>query len=122
MLHYMGSKPIREIIYQKDQLQELVQSKPSFSSIEIVEECFGTQTASHVFCFGSGVKEKDLNGGTTSKVQLWFELCSTREENQSLKDRLSNLENEMNEMKKLKEQFLAQHYNCKPPTSEYSRE
>nr|XP_016434358.1 PREDICTED: uncharacterized protein LOC107760766 isoform X2 [Nicotiana tabacum] len=40
MLHHIGSKPIREIIYQKAQIKELVQSEPSLPTIEIVEQCF----------------------------------------------------------------------------------
>lgn len=155
MLHHIGSKPIREIIYQKGgkdgnppdfetiffetrkknntlvdsetiekhaQIQKLVQSEPSLSSIEVVEKCFGPQTRSHVFGFGGGVKRKDLKGGTTSKAELWSELRSTREENQSLKDRLSNLESEMKEIKSIKDWFLAQHSNLQDPPPEFSEE
>ncbi|XP_060172523.1 uncharacterized protein LOC132603458 [Lycium barbarum] len=155
MLHHIGSKPIREIIYQKGgkdgnppdlatiffetrkkndtlvnyetikkhaQIQELVQSEPSLPTIEIVEKCFGPQTRSHVFGFGGGVKAKDFKGGTSSKVDLLSELRSTREENQSLMERLSNFENEMKELTQLKEWFLAQHSNFQPPTSKCSGE
>nr|XP_018626860.2 uncharacterized protein LOC104097695 [Nicotiana tomentosiformis] len=132
MLHHIGSKPIREIIYQKGgkdgkptylatifcetrkknntlvdfetiekhaQFQELAMSEPSLPNIEIVEKCFGPQTCSHIFCFGGGVKAKDLKGGASSKAELIYELHSTQEENKSLKDRLSTLENDMKEMK-----------------------
>ncbi|XP_059308563.1 uncharacterized protein LOC132059799 [Lycium ferocissimum] len=128
MFHRIGSKPIREVIYQKGgkhgnppdlatvffetrkkdnklveseaiekhaQIQELVQSEPSLPSIEIVEKCFGPQIRSHVFGFGGGVKAKDLKGAPSSKAELLSELRSTREENQSLIDRLSALENEV---------------------------
>ncbi|XP_049363400.1 uncharacterized protein LOC125828134 isoform X1 [Solanum verrucosum] len=179
MPHHTGSKPIREIIYQKGgkngnppdlatiffetrkkdnklveseavkkhaQLQELVQSKPSLPSIEIVEQCFGPQIRSHVFGYGGGVKAKDLKGPATSKAELLSELRSIREENQSLKggasskvellselhstkddnrsmmDRLCALENEVKELKELKELFFAQHPNIQFTTSSISGE
>ncbi|KAH0759776.1 hypothetical protein KY290_023269 [Solanum tuberosum] len=151
MLHHIGSKPIREIIYQKGgkdgnppdlatifyetrkknntlvdsetiekhaQIQELVESEPSLSSIEIVEKCFGPQSRSHVFGFGGGVKARDLKGGASSKPELLAELRSTQKENQSLKDCISNFQNEMKELKQLKEFFLAQHPNFQPPIQE----
>ena len=52
--------------------------EPSVSSREIVEKCFATQTRSHVFGFGSGVKAKDLKGGASSKAELLAELRSTQ--------------------------------------------
>ncbi|XP_019243439.1 PREDICTED: uncharacterized protein LOC109223532 isoform X4 [Nicotiana attenuata] len=119
MLHHIGSKPIREIIYQKAQIRELVMSEPSLPSIEIVEKCFGPQTRSHIFGYGGGVKAKDLKGGASSKAELISELRSTREENKSLKDRVSTLESEMKDLKKL---VLAQHSNVQPPTSTVSGE
>ncbi|KAH0724840.1 hypothetical protein KY284_000705 [Solanum tuberosum] len=154
MLHHIGSKPIRQIIYQKGgkdgnppdlatifyetrkknntlvdsetiekhvrlaQIQELVESEPSLSSIEIVEKCFGPQSRSHVFGFGGGVKAGDLKGGASSKPELLAELRSTQKENQSLKDCISNFQNEMKELKQLKEFFLAQHPNFQPPIQE----
>ncbi|XP_059316226.1 uncharacterized protein LOC132067117 [Lycium ferocissimum] len=90
------------------QIQELVHSEPSLPSIEVVKKCFGPQTRSHVFGFGGGVKAKDFKGWTSSKAELLSELRSTQAENQSLKDRLSNFETEMKEMKQLKELLLAQ--------------
>ncbi|KAH0652796.1 hypothetical protein KY289_030474 [Solanum tuberosum] len=151
MLHHIGSKPIREIIYQKGrkdgnppdlatifyetrkknntlvdsetiekhaQIQELVESELSLSSIEIVEKCFGPQSRSHVFGFGGGVKARDLKGGTSSKAELLAELRSTQKENQSLKDCMSNFQNEMKELEQLKEFVLAQHPNYQPPIQE----
>ncbi|XP_060213934.1 uncharacterized protein LOC132641072 isoform X3 [Lycium barbarum] len=87
MPHHIGSKPIREIIYQKAQIKDMVQSEPSLSSIEIVEKCCGPQTRSHVFGFGGGVKAKDLKGGTSSKAELLSALRSTQEENKSLNEK-----------------------------------
>ncbi|OIT00639.1 hypothetical protein A4A49_59903, partial [Nicotiana attenuata] len=101
------------------QIQELVMSEPSLPSIEIVEKCFGPQTRSHVFGYGGGVKAKDLKGVVSSKAELIFELHSTREENKSLKDRVSTLESEMKDLKQL---VLAQHSNVQPPTSTVSGE
>ncbi|KAH0672852.1 hypothetical protein KY290_025089 [Solanum tuberosum] len=151
MHHYICSKPIREIIYQKGrkdgnppdlatifyetrkknntlvdsetiekhaQIQELVESEPSLSSIEIVEKCFGPQSRSHVFDFGGGVKARDLKGGASSKAELLAELRSTQKENQSLKDCISNFQKEMKELKQLKDFFLAQHLNFQPPIQE----
>ncbi|OIT33890.1 PREDICTED: uncharacterized protein LOC109205433 [Nicotiana attenuata] len=112
MLHDIGSKPIREIIYQKGG-----------------EKCCGPHTRSYVFGFGSGVKAKDLKGGTSSKVELLSALRSTREENKSLnkennslQDRLSTLEDEMKEMKKIRESFAAQQSHVSPTISPVSTE
>ncbi|XP_016434664.1 uncharacterized protein LOC107761026 [Nicotiana tabacum] len=148
MLHHIGSKPVREIIYQKGkkdgnppdlatiffktrkkdnklvepeaiekhaQIKEIIQADPSLPSIEIVEKCCGPQTRSHVFGFRGGVKAKDLKGGTSSKAELLSALRSTREENKSLNEenkslneRLSTLEDEMKEMRKIREYFASQ--------------
>ncbi|XP_049386394.1 uncharacterized protein LOC125850568 isoform X2 [Solanum stenotomum] len=112
---------VKEHFTSKDfqaQIQELVESEPSLSSIEIVEKCFGPQSRSHVFGFGGGVKARDLKGGASSKPELLAELRSTQKENQSLKDCISNFQNEMKELKQLKEFFLAQHPNFQPPIQE----
>ncbi|XP_059274724.1 uncharacterized protein LOC132029493 [Lycium ferocissimum] len=188
MLHHIGSKPIRKIIYQKvlsnnlyfpkrniyevlfdmfafdvkegkygnppdlvtiffdtrkkdnklvepeaiekhAQIEAMVQSDPSLPSIEIVEKCCGPQTRSHVFGFGGGVKEKDLKGGASSKVELLSALRSTQEENKflneenkSLNDRLSTLEDEMKQIKKIKEFFAAQQSHVLPMTLPISTE
>ncbi|XP_060171175.1 uncharacterized protein LOC132602238 isoform X2 [Lycium barbarum] len=122
MPHHIGNKPIREIIYQKAQIKDMVQSEPSLSSIEIVEKCCGPQTRSHVFGFGGGVKAKDLKGGTSSKAELLSVLRSTQEDNKSLNDLLSALEDEMKEIKKMKEFFTAQQSYVPPMTSPVSSE
>ncbi|PHT83022.1 hypothetical protein T459_11465 [Capsicum annuum] len=102
MLHHIGSKPIREIMYQQAQIEEIVKAEPSLPTIEIVEKCWGPQNCSHVGCFGSGVKVKDIKGDTSSKTELLFALRSTRDDNKSLieeikslNNRLSTLEDEM---------------------------
>ncbi|KAH0650207.1 hypothetical protein KY284_030119 [Solanum tuberosum] len=86
----------------------MVQVDPSIPSIEIVEKCCGPQNRSHVFGFGGGVKAKDLKGGTFSKAELLSALRSTQEdnkylneENKSLNNRLSILEDEMKEIRKM---------------------
>ncbi|KAH0723717.1 hypothetical protein KY289_006761 [Solanum tuberosum] len=162
MFHHIGSKPIREIIYQKGgkdgnppdlttiffetrkkdnklvepeaiekhaQLEEMVQADPSLHTIEIVEKCCGPQTRRHVSGFGGGVKAKDLEGGTSSKVELLSALRSTREdikslneENKSLNDRLSTIEDEMKEIMKMKELFTTQQSYVPPTTSSFSTE
>ncbi|KAH0698484.1 hypothetical protein KY284_012699 [Solanum tuberosum] len=119
MFHHIGSKPIRDIIYQqrgkegnppnlvtiffetrkKDnmlvereaiekhaQIEEILKAEPSLPSKEIVENCCGPQTRSHVFGFGGGVKAKDMRGGTSSKAELLSELRSTQEKNKSLNE------------------------------------
>ncbi|XP_027770875.1 uncharacterized protein LOC107009044 [Solanum pennellii] len=107
-----------ETIEKHAQIQELVESEPSLSSIEIVEKCFGPQSRTHVFGFGGGLKARDLKGGASSKAELLAELCSTQKENQSLKDCMSNFQNEMKELKQLKEFLLVQHTNFQPPIQE----
>ncbi|KAH0765174.1 hypothetical protein KY285_001045 [Solanum tuberosum] len=116
MLHHIGSKPIREIIYQKggkdgnpldlatiffenrkkdnklvepeaiEKHVQIVQADPSLPRIEIVEKYCGPQTRSHVFGFRGGVKANDLKGGTSSKAELFSALRSSREDNKSLNE------------------------------------
>ncbi|KAH0633140.1 hypothetical protein KY284_035926 [Solanum tuberosum] len=125
-----------EAIEKHAKLKEMVQADPSLPSIEIVEKCCGPQTRSHVFGFGGGVKEKDLKSGTSSKVELLSALRSTREdnkclneenkslneENKSLNHRLSNLEDAMKEIMKMKELFATQQSHVQPTTSPVSSE
>ncbi|KAH0715029.1 hypothetical protein KY284_007934 [Solanum tuberosum] len=111
MLHHIGRKPIREIIYQKTrkkdnklvepeaiekdaQLEEIAQEDPSLSSIEIVEKCCGRQTRSHVFGFGGGVKVKYLKGGTSSKAEMLSTLRSTLDNNKFLNEENKSLNEE----------------------------
>ncbi|KAG5590251.1 hypothetical protein H5410_040765 [Solanum commersonii] len=136
MYHHLGSKPIREIIYQQGEKDgnppnlatnffetQILKVEPSLPSIEIVEKCCGPQTHSHVFVFGGGVKAKDMRGGTFLKTELLSELRSTQEEskslnekNKSLNDRLSTLEDEMNEIRKMKD-FIAAKQSHNPHTT-----
>ncbi|KAH0633430.1 hypothetical protein KY284_036216 [Solanum tuberosum] len=134
MLHHIGSKPIRErkdgnlpdlatIFFEtrkKDnkllepeaiekhrhlvQLKEIVQVDPSLPSIEIVEKCCGPQTRSH--------DNKSLNEANKFMI----------EENKSLNDRLSTLENEMKEIMKMKEIFAAQQSHVQASKSFVSTE
>ncbi|KAM3356056.1 hypothetical protein P3S68_022770 [Capsicum galapagoense] len=104
-----------EAIQKHAQIEEIVNAEPSLCSIEIVEKCFGPQNCSHIVAFGGGVKAKDLKGGTFSKAELLSKLRSTQEknkylneENKSLNERLSALEDEMKEIRKIKEFFAAQ--------------
>ncbi|KAH0715099.1 hypothetical protein KY284_008004 [Solanum tuberosum] len=155
MFHHIGSKPIREIIYQhggkdgnppnlttiffetrkKDnmlvepeaiekyaQIEEILKAEPFLPSIEIVEKCCGPQNRSHVFDFGGGVKAKDMRDGTSSKVELLSELRSTQEENKSLHDRLSTLEDAMEEIRNMKEFIAAQQSHNLHMTSPVSTE
>ncbi|KAH0716657.1 hypothetical protein KY290_012919 [Solanum tuberosum] len=97
------------------QIDEILKVEPTLPSIEIVEKCCGPQTRSHVFCFGGGVKAKDMKGGTSSRTELLSQLRSTQEENKSLNeknkslnDRLSTLKDEMKEKIKMQEFFASQ--------------
>ncbi|KAM3337987.1 hypothetical protein P3S68_032312 [Capsicum galapagoense] len=89
-------------------IEEIVKADPCLTTIEIVEKCWGPQNRSYVVCFGGGVKEKDMKGGTSSKTELLSALRSTREdnkslieENKSLNDHLSTLEDEMENIRKI---------------------
>ncbi|KAH0657056.1 hypothetical protein KY285_031938 [Solanum tuberosum] len=119
MLHHIGSKPIREIIYQKGGKDG---NPPDLATI-----FFETR---------GGVKAKDLKGGTSSKAELLSALRSTREdikslneenkslneENKSLKDRLSTIEDKMKEIMNMKEFFISQQSHVPPTTSSVSIE
>ncbi|KAH0767686.1 hypothetical protein KY285_003557 [Solanum tuberosum] len=78
----------------KAQLEEMVQADPSVPTREIVEKCCETQTSSHIFGFGGGVKTKDLKGGTSSKAELLYALRSTREDIKSLNEENKSLNEE----------------------------
>uniref|UniRef100_A0A3Q7IGR3 Uncharacterized protein n=1 Tax=Solanum lycopersicum TaxID=4081 RepID=A0A3Q7IGR3_SOLLC len=107
----------------------MVQEDPSLRTVELVENFCGPQTRSHVFGFEGGVKAKDLKGGTSSKSELLYVLRSTREniksfneENNSLNDRLSTIEDVMKEIMKIKEFFTSQQSYVPPTTSSSSTE
>ncbi|KAG5619810.1 hypothetical protein H5410_005028 [Solanum commersonii] len=139
MYHHIGSKPIREIIYQqggKDgnppnlatiffetckednmlveleaQIEEILKVEPSLPSIEIVEKCCGPQTRSHVFGFGGGVKVKDMKGGTFSKTELLSQLHSTQEENKSLNEKNKSLNDRLSTLEdEMKEKIKMQEF------------
>ncbi|KAH0727842.1 hypothetical protein KY289_003904 [Solanum tuberosum] len=83
-----------EAIEKHAQLEEMVQADPSVPTREIVEKCCETQTSSHIFGFGGGVKTKDLKGGTSSKAELLYALRSTREDIKSLNEENKSLNEE----------------------------
>ncbi|KAM3250893.1 hypothetical protein P3L10_004963 [Capsicum annuum] len=163
VLHHIGSKSIREIMYQqggKDEnppdlgtifyetrkkdnklvepeaiekhvrlIEEIVKAEPSLPTIEIVEKCWGPQNRSHVVFFGGRVKAKDMKGGTSLKTELLSALHSTREDNKSLieenksvNDRLSTLEDEMEKIRKMQEFFAAQQSHIPHTTPPVSTE
>ncbi|KAH0679017.1 hypothetical protein KY284_020102 [Solanum tuberosum] len=74
-------KPMKNMYAE---IQELVQSEPSLTNIEVVERCFGLQCKSHAVGFGGGITTKELKGGSTSKAALLEELKTTRKEKESL--------------------------------------
>ena len=74
------------------EIQELVQSEPSLTNIEVVERCFGPQCKSHAVGFGGGITTKELKGGSTSKAVLLEELKTTRKEKESVQKCMDILE------------------------------
>ncbi|KAG5576535.1 hypothetical protein H5410_056669 [Solanum commersonii] len=118
-----------EAIENHAQLDEMVRVDPSIPSIEIVEKCYGPQNHSHVFGFGSAVKMRDLKGGTSSKAELLSTLRSTQEdnkylneENKSLNNCISTLEDEMKEIRKTQDLFASQQSHVPPMISPVSTE
>ncbi|KAH0698633.1 hypothetical protein KY284_012848 [Solanum tuberosum] len=118
-----------EAIEKHAQIEEILKVEPYFPSIEIVEKCCGPQNRSHVFVFGDRVKAKDMRDDTSSKAELLSELRSTQEkykslneENKLLNDRLSTIEDELKERRKMKELFAAQQSHDPHMTSPVSFE
>ncbi|OIT36948.1 hypothetical protein A4A49_07851 [Nicotiana attenuata] len=71
------------------EIQELVQSEPSLTNIEVTERCFGPQSKSHVVELGGGITTKELKGGSSSKAAILIELNATRKEKESLQTELN---------------------------------
>ncbi|KAH0650030.1 hypothetical protein KY284_029942 [Solanum tuberosum] len=111
------------------QIEEILNAEPSLPTIEIVQKCCGPQTRSHAFGFGGGVRARDMRGGTSSKAELLSELRSTQEktkflneENKSLNDCLSTIEDKLKEIRRMKELFAAQQLHNPHMTSPVSFE
>ncbi|XP_049414729.1 uncharacterized protein LOC125877490 [Solanum stenotomum] len=85
----------------KAEIQELVQSEPSLTNIEVVERCFGPQCKSHAVGFGGGITTKELKGGSTSKAVLLEELKITRKEKESLQKRIDILESKYDRLESI---------------------
>ncbi|KAL3363154.1 hypothetical protein AABB24_012452 [Solanum stoloniferum] len=83
------------------EIQELVQSEPSLTNIEVVERCFGPQCKSHAVGFGGGITTKELKGGSTSKAALLEELKITRKEKESLQKRIDILESKYDRLESI---------------------
>ena len=92
----------------QDELHEIIESEPSLSNVEVVEKCFGIQRHNHVTCFGGGMKPKDLKAPLAKKTELEAKLHQTKEENRTVKARLSALEDEFQTLEKI---FLSQQSN-----------
>ncbi|XP_070044296.1 uncharacterized protein [Nicotiana tomentosiformis] len=54
------------------EIQEVVQSEPSLTNIEVVERCFGHQCKSNVVGFRGGLTAKELKGVNSSKAARWM--------------------------------------------------
>uniref|UniRef100_M0ZVD1 TNP2-like transposon protein n=1 Tax=Solanum tuberosum TaxID=4113 RepID=M0ZVD1_SOLTU len=83
------------------EIQELVQSEPSLTNIEVVERCFRPQCKSHAVGFGGGITTKELKGGSTSKAALLEELKTTRKEKESLQKRIDILESKYDRLESI---------------------
>ncbi|XP_019254065.1 PREDICTED: uncharacterized protein LOC109232795 [Nicotiana attenuata] len=66
------------------EIQEMVQSEPALTNIEVIERCFGPQNKSHMVGLGGGITTKELKGGSSSKAAILIELNATRKEKESL--------------------------------------
>ncbi|KAH0702207.1 hypothetical protein KY285_016485 [Solanum tuberosum] len=93
------------------EIQELVQSEPSLTNIEVVEWCFEPQCKSHAVGFGGGITTKELKGGSTSKAALWEELKITRKEKESLRKRIDILESKYDRL----ESIVVRQHPSPPP-------
>lgn len=84
----------------KDKIVEVTQADPSLSNIELVEKCFGPQRHDHIVCFGGGLKPNAMrtNG---SRVELQAKLHESQRENQSLRNRMDEMENEVRMIKEM---------------------
>lgn len=96
------------------EIQELVQSEPSLTNIEVVERCFGPQCKSHAVGFGGGITTKELKGGSTSKAVLLEELKTTRKEKESLQKRIDILESKYDRL----ESIVVRQHPSPPPDEE----
>ncbi|KAH0748281.1 hypothetical protein KY290_027513 [Solanum tuberosum] len=91
-------KPMKNMYAE---IQELVQSEPSLTNIEVVERCFGPQCKSHAVGFGGGITTKELKGGSTSKAVLLEELKTTRKEKESLQKHIDILESKYDRLESI---------------------
>ncbi|XP_075098468.1 uncharacterized protein LOC107787865 [Nicotiana tabacum] len=105
MPHRTGSKPIREIIYELAEIQELVQFEPSLTNIEVIERYFGPQNKSHVVGLGGGITTKELKGGSSSKAAILIELNATRKEKESLQTELNATKKAKDSLEKRMDDF-----------------
>ncbi|XP_065866019.1 uncharacterized protein [Euphorbia lathyris] len=77
----------------KDEIAETIQSKPSLSTIEVIDKCFRPQTHSHVFGYGGGIKRNDVVGSKSTKEKEFEDIMQEKEEeNRNLKRKLDELE------------------------------
>ncbi|XP_065871770.1 uncharacterized protein [Euphorbia lathyris] len=107
MHHRSGSKPHRTIMYDMkdgklqdeeatkkyDEIVETIQSKPSLSTIEVIDKCFGPQTHSHVFGYGGGIKRKDILGSKSTKEKELEDKMQEKDWKKNINSRLDQLDN-----------------------------
>nr|XP_018631587.1 uncharacterized protein LOC104111492 isoform X2 [Nicotiana tomentosiformis] len=87
------------------EIQEVVQSEPSLTNIEVIERCFGPQNKSHVVGLGGGITTKELKGGSFSKAAILVELNATRKEKESLQTELNATKNAKESLEKYMDDF-----------------
>ncbi|XP_055961890.1 uncharacterized protein LOC130015558 [Mercurialis annua] len=84
-----------------DEIMKVKESNPSFDDIELIEKCFGSQSHSHVFCYGGGIKRKHLVESNSSYVKkLEARLLEKEEENGVLQKRIDGIENRLEQIEK----------------------
>ncbi|KAH6780959.1 hypothetical protein C2S52_012196 [Perilla frutescens var. hirtella] len=89
-----------------DEIVEIVKSNPSLSHIEVLEQSFGPQLHSHVFCYGGGVKRKDFSDPRVAYIKELEaklhekdeELCEKDEENHKIRGRIDKIESRLTQI------------------------
>ncbi|XP_050203526.1 uncharacterized protein LOC126653630 [Mercurialis annua] len=96
-----GNLVDQEAMNKYDEIMKVKESNTSFDDIELIEKCFGSQSHSHVFCYGGGIKRKHLVESNSSYVKkLEARLLEKEEENGVLQKRIDGIENRLEQIEK----------------------
>ncbi|XP_065871762.1 uncharacterized protein [Euphorbia lathyris] len=88
-----GKLQDEEATKKYDEIVETIQSKPSLSTIEVIDKCFGPQTHSHVFGYGGGIKRKDILGSKSTKEKELEDKMQEKDWKKNINSRLDQLDN-----------------------------